>query len=257
MNIFRQFYKSIYSPKDIAAFRFQGIGKAILFVFLLSLLSILPSVFYISHSILTGINTAQTIVSNELPSFSIKNGQLTAKTSVPITINKDHFTMILDPTGAVTPQELKGSDNTFAILKNEFVFVSGGKTESYSYSMLTGTNFTSRNLIQFVEMINGAKMIIIPIIALFLYLFTCTANFIEVSVLAFVGLFLKKIAGRKVNYRQLWRMASYSETLSILFFTIMSAMKTTVPWSFLINWFIIIIILYLAINEIPMPKKPA
>jgi hypothetical protein len=50
-------------------------------------------------------------------------------------------------------------------------------------------------------------------------------------------------------------MAAYSETLPTLFFTIMSAIKTTVPNSFLINWFVVIIVLYLAINEIPKPKK--
>jgi hypothetical protein len=257
MNIVMQFYKSLYSPKDIAKFRFPGIGKTILYIFLISLLSILPSIFFISTSISTGIDTIQAVLHNELPSFSIKNGQLSAKTSVPITINKKHFTIILDPTGAVSTKELDGNDNTFAILKNEFVFVSGGKAENYAYSMLNGTPVTSEDLLHFVEMVNGVKGIFIPIICLVLYLFTSAANFIDVTILALIGLFLKRIAGRKLNYRQLWRMAAYSETLPILFFTIMSAIKTTVPWSFLINWFIAIMILYLAINEIPKPKNAA
>jgi hypothetical protein len=257
MNIFMQFYKSIYSPKDIATFRFQGIGKTILFVFLLSLLSILPSVYFISTSISTGISSIRAVIHDELPSFSIKNGQLSANTSVPITINKDHFTIILDPTGAVSPSELDGNDNTFAILKNEFVFVAGGKAENYGYSMLNGTNVTSKDILHFVDMINGVKGIFIPVIALILYLFTSAANFIEVSILALIGLWLKNVAGRKLNYRQLWRMAAYSETLPTLFFTLMSAIKTNVPWSFFINWFVIILILYLAINEIPKPKNAA
>jgi hypothetical protein len=252
-----QFYKSLYSPKDIAKFRFQGIGKTILFIFLISLLSILPSIYYITTSINTGIATIREVLHNELPSFSIKNGQLSAKTSVPITINKKHFTIILDPTGAVSSKELDGNDNTFAILKNEFVFVAGGKSENYAYSMLNGTYVTSKDLLDFVDMVNGVKGIFIPIISLVLYLFTSAANFIEVSVLALIGLLLKNLAGRKLNYRQLWRMAAYSETLPTLFFTIMSAIKTTVPWSFLINWFVVIMILYLAINEIPKPKSAA
>lgn len=257
MNIFMQFYKSIYSPKDIATFRFQGIGKTILYVFLLSLLSILPSVIFISSSISTGIDSVRAVIHDELPSFSIKNGQLSAKTSVPITINKNHFTIILDPTGAVTPKELDGSDNTFAILKNEFVFVAGGKAENYAYSMLNGTSVTSKDILHFVDMVNGVKGIFIPVIAFILYLFTSAASFIEVSILALIGLWLKNVAGRKLNYRQLWRMAAYSETLPTLFFTIMSAIKTNVPWSFFINWFIVILILYLVINEIPKPKNAA
>lgn len=255
MNVFMQFYKSIYSPKDIAKFRFQGIGKTILFVFLISLLSILPSLIFISTSIISGIDSARAVIKDELPSFSIKDGQLTANTSVPVTINKDHFTIILDPTGAVTAKELEGTDSTFAILKNEFVFTAGGKAETYAYSMLNGMNFTSRDLLHFVDLINGVKMIMIPLISLFLYLFTSAANFIEISILALIGLVLKNLAGRKLTYRHLWRMAAYSETLPTLFFTIMAALKTTVPWSFFINWFVVIIILYLAINETPKPKE--
>lgn len=255
MNVFAQFYKSTYSPKDIAAYRFQGIGKTILFVFLLSLISILPSVIFISTSIITGIDTARAIINDKLPSFVIKNGQLTADTPVPLTINKDNFTIILDPTGAVTLNELNGSDHTFAILKNEFVFVAGGKTENYAYSMLNETKITNQDILHFVDMVNGVKFIVIPVLSLFLYLFTCAANFIEISVLAFIGILLKNWTGKKLNYRQLWRMAAYSETLPTLFFTIMAAIKTMVPWSFLINWFVIIVILYLAINEIPKPKQ--
>ncbi|XYJ24178.1 DUF1189 family protein [Bacillus velezensis] len=38
LNIFTALLKSTYSPADIAKTRFQGIGKAILYVFLLSVL---------------------------------------------------------------------------------------------------------------------------------------------------------------------------------------------------------------------------
>ena len=75
------------------------------------------------------------------------------------------------------------------------------------------------------------------------------------TVLALIGLAIKNLTGRKLTYRQLWRMAAYSETLPTVFFTIMAALKTYVPNSFIINWFVIIIVLYLAINETPKPKK--
>ena len=40
MNIFKQLIVSLYSPKDIAKFHQQGIGKTILFVFFLTLISV-------------------------------------------------------------------------------------------------------------------------------------------------------------------------------------------------------------------------
>jgi hypothetical protein len=257
MNIFKQFYKSIYSPKDIALFRFQGIGKTFFYVFLLTLLSILPSIYFLSTAISSGIDTTRSIIKDELPSFSLHNGHLNAKTSVPITVNKKNFTIVLDPTGVVTEKKLDIPDNGFALLKNEFVLIAGGKTEIYPYSMINTIKLSNKNLLDFLDTLNGMKIIILPVISLFIYLVSCASNFIEISVLALFGLGLKKLTGRKLNYRQLWRMAAYSETLPTLFFTIMAAIKTTVPSSFIINWFVAILVLLLAINEIPKPKKLA
>ncbi|CAG9619323.1 DUF1189 family protein [Sutcliffiella rhizosphaerae] len=42
MSIFLQLIKSLYSPKTMAAFRFQGIGKTILYVFFLVLVTSIP-----------------------------------------------------------------------------------------------------------------------------------------------------------------------------------------------------------------------
>jgi len=255
MNIFKQLIKSIYSPRDIALFRFQGIGKTILFVFLLTFISILPSIIYLSTAISTGINTARTIITDKAPDFSIKNGKLSAKTDVPVTIDRDDFTFIIDPTGAVSEEDVMDQGNTFAMLKDEFALAAGGRVDSYPYSMLEGLTITKSELLTFIDTIGDMKGIIIPVVSLFIYLFSSAASFIEVTVLALIGLVLKNLLGRNLHYRQLWRMAAYSETLPTLFFTIMTAIKTSVPNSFFINWFVVIIVLYLAVKEVPKPKK--
>lgn len=255
MNIFKQLFKSIYSPKDIALFRFQGIGKTILYVFFLTLISILPSVIYLSTALTTGVETSRTIINKELPDFSIENGRLNAETKVPITLIKDDFSIILDPTGAISANDVEDEGNAFAMLEDEFVLTAGGRTDTYPYSMLEGLNISKGDLLEFINTISGMKWVIIPVVSVFIYLIASAGSFIEVTVLALIGLALKNLLGRKLNYRQLWRMAAYSETLPTLFFTIMAAIKTTVPNSFMINWFVVIIVLYLAISEIPKPKK--
>jgi hypothetical protein len=254
MNIFKQFYKSIYSPKDIALFRFQGIGKTILFVFFLTLISVLPSIIYLSTALSTGIDAARSFIKDEAPDFSIKNGQLSAKTDVPVTINKNNFTIIFDPTGAVSESDVEDAGNTLALLKNEFALATGGGIETYQYSMLE-LDLTKSDMVNIIDSISSMKGIIIPFVSLLIYLFASASSFIEVSVLALFGLALKNLLGRKLNYGQLWRMAAYSETLPTLFFTIMTAIKTSVPNSSLLNWFVIIVVLYLAIKEVPKPQK--
>lgn len=254
MNIFKQFYKSTHSPKDIASFRFQGIGKTILYVFLLTLLSILPSIYYLSTMLTAGIEGTKSVMNNELPSFTIDNGSLSAETDVPITIDKGEFSIIVDPTGVITTDDVEDEVNAFALLKNEIVVSAGGRIDTYSYSMLEDLTLTKNDFIDIVDTVDGVKGIIIPVISALIFLFSSAINFIEVSILALFGLALKNLAGRDISYRRLWRMAAYSVTLPTVFFTIMSAINTPVPNSFLINWFVEIIILYLAIKEIPKEK---
>ncbi|MEH7109992.1 DUF1189 domain-containing protein [Bacillus sp. JJ1764] len=255
MNIFKQLIKSIYSPKDIALFRFQGIGKTILYVFFLTFISVLPSIVYFSTALSSGLDSARSFVNDETPNFSIKNGVLSAKTNVPITIRKEDFTFFLDPTGAVDEADVAGEGNSFALLKDQFVVSAGGQSETYPYSMMEGLDITKKDLIDLIDSVDGVKGIIIPVISIFIYLFSSAASFIEVSVLALVGLLVKNLLGRNLTYRHLWRIAAYSETLPTLFFTIMAALKTTVPNSFMINWLVIIIVLLLAIKEVPAPKR--
>ncbi|MDF2858549.1 MAG: hypothetical protein K0Q87_4400 [Neobacillus sp.] len=255
MNIFKQFYKSTHSPKDIAMYRYQGIGKTILYVFFLSLISIIPSIVFLSTILSTGIETSKNVIENEIPSFSIENGILTAETDVPVIIDQEDFSIILDPTGNITEEKVGEEGNAFALLTDKFVLSAGGRIDTYPYTMLEGIYISEAEVSEFIDLLDGVKGIIIPVMSFFIFLFSSAANFIEVSVLALFGLFLKSLTGRNLKYRQLWRMAAYSETLPTVFFTIMAAINTTVPNSFFINWFVAIIVLYLAINEIPKPKS--
>lgn len=256
MNIFKQFIKSLYSPKDIASFRFQGIGKTILYVFFLTLLSILPTVYFFSFAIVNGINAVEESINIELPDFQIEDGELHSEQNAPITINKDRFTVLFDSTGTIEKSKLSNSDNTIALLKDEFIFTAGGQQQSYSYSMLNNVTITKQDLADFLSSADSMLMIIIPLMAVVIYIFTVGMRFIEVSILALIGLLLKNIMDRKnIQYRHLWRISAYSVTLPTIFFTIMAILKTAVPNGAFINWFVAFMIIFLAIKEIPQPKK--
>lgn len=254
MNIFNQLFKSIYSPRDIAMFRYQGIGKTILYVFLLTLISIIPSVLYLSSGIVNGINTVEKSISSELPPFLIENGELQSEEKAPVIINKENFTIIFDSTGTVDTAELSNSKNTIAILKKEAYFMAGGQFQSLPYSMFSDISLTNDDLLSMLSTVDSSLGIIIPLLAVVIYIFASGMKFIEVSFLALLGLFLKKMLNRNIQYRHTWRLAAYSVTLPTIFFTIMDSLQTVVPNGALINWFVAYIILFLAIKEIPQPK---
>jgi hypothetical protein len=255
MNIFKQFLKSLYSPKDIAKFRFQGIGKTILFVFLLTLLSILPTTFQFTSVINNGLELTKDALTEEVPSFIIENGQLSVESKTPYNFEKSGVTFIIDGTGTIEQTELKQTETTIALLKHEFVFIAGGQAQSSPYSMFPDMKMTNQDIVEFIQSTEGLKYIFLPIMVLIIFIFSSGVKFIEVSILALIGILFKNLLKRNIPYRQAWRIAAYSVTLPTVFFAIMSFLQTQVPNGFIINWFVSIMVLTLAIKEIPIKKQ--
>jgi Protein of unknown function (DUF1189) len=255
MNIFKQFIRSLYSPKDISMFRFQGIGKTILYVFFLSFISVIPTIYFLSTAIVSSVEEIQDSIENDFPEFYIEDGQLHSDENKPITINTNNVVIQFDSTGTLTNNDIRANQNTVAMLKDEFIFAAGGQIQTYDYSMLTGVSLSKQEITDYIAAADSFLMIVLPIMAIFIYLFSAGLRFIEVSILALVGLLIKNMLNRKLEYRHTWRMSAYSITLSTVFFTIMASLQTIVPNGAMISWLVGAVILLLSIKEIPQAKK--
>lgn len=254
MNIFKQLLVSLYSPKDIATFQHQGIGKTIFYVFLLVLISVLPSFYYFNTSMAEGFETIKETVENDFPSFTIENGELISDETAPVTINKGSLTFIFDSTGTITKHAVTSSDNTIAFLKNEWVYSTAGQSQSFAYTMMGISTLTDENMIEVLSSMESMLPVMIPLIDFIIYLFSSAMKFIEVSVLALFGLMLQRMVDKTMEYRHLWRLSAYAVTLPTIFFTIMEALKTIVPSGFLIHWFVAVIMLMLTLKELNTAK---
>ncbi|HZH58192.1 MAG TPA: DUF1189 domain-containing protein [Metabacillus sp.] len=254
MNIFKQIYVSIYSPKMISTFRFQGIGKTILYVFILSLLSTLPTAIYFSNSLTEGIVSFDETLSDDLPSFTIENGALSTDSEKPVEIKKGGFFIILDDTGAYGVEEMETKENAIGILSDKFVFAANGQAQTYEYSLLN-MSISKEDIMEISSQFNQLLPIFLTILIIVMYLFGAFVKFIEITILALFGLAFKNNLQRKVNFKQLWVIATYATTLATVFFIIMDSLQVIVPSGFLLNWFVHLIVLYLALKEIPTLKK--
>ncbi len=255
MNVFQQLYKSIYSPKDIAKFRFQGIGKTIRFVFLLALISILPVAVQFFSFATSAIDTLRESVEQDLPPFSIENGSLTPDQTKPITIEREGMTIVFDATGETKEKNLDEDVNTIAFLKQDFVIINQGYVQSSSYSLFGDTPLTKEGLLDILDSLNDLKWILIPVALFILYLFTSGMTFLKVTIFAIVGVTFGNILKRNLQYRQSFRITAYAATVSTLFFTLMELLQTYIPAAPILDWFVITVILYLVVKEIPQKKN--
>lgn len=255
MNIFSQLFKSLYSPVDIAKFRFQGIGKTILYVFLLTLLSVIPTALYTSTGIMEAVSSSEDLIERKLPEFTIEDSALKSDLKEPKTINNGDFTIIFDSTGVIEEKDIVELDSTIAMLKHEVILSAGGQTNSIPYTIIGDEKMTKNDILKLLDDASSALPIVISLLLIAIYLFSAAAKFIEISILALFGLLLKNLANKNLQYRHLWRMSAYSVTLSTVFFTIMAFLKVTVPYGFIVNWFVSSMFLLLAIKEIPGSKQ--
>ncbi|MFD0048333.1 DUF1189 domain-containing protein [Actinomycetes bacterium NPDC127524] len=251
MNIFKQLITSLYSPKDIATFRNQGFGKTILYVFMLMLLTIIPTSIYFGSFITHAFQSVEQAVANEMPPFQIKNGELSVKGKQPLVLDKDTFQIYLDDSGKLSPDDVSSQSNgAIALLQHDFVIVAGGETQTTPYSVLSSTPITKDDLANVLKSADSILPIAIAILVLLMYIFALVTAFIKISILALIGIAIKGSLGRNLSYRHTWKLAAYSITLPAIFFTIMEAFQTAVPFSTLVSWFTALIILYLSIKEV-------
>ncbi|MCL6616661.1 MAG: DUF1189 domain-containing protein [Anoxybacillus ayderensis] len=249
--MFMQLWKSLYSPKDIARFRFQKIGKAIGYVFLLAFLSSLPLSYYMSVNLVDGIRYMKTLLENEIPSFNIENGKLASSATQPITINEHGLTIVFDSTGKVTKEEVERATNAIGLLKHEAIIVTNGQTQTYNYAMFSNMTLTDADVRSFLGTVQSLLPVFIPLLFVFIYVFISASKFIGVSVLAFIGLILRSTLDKNISYRHTWIMSAYAITLSTVFFAVMETVQAAVPYAPFVHWFVSITVLFLAIKEIP------
>ncbi|UAT29568.1 DUF1189 domain-containing protein [Bacillus badius] len=254
MNIFQQLWKSLYSPKMISFFRFQGIGKTIAYVFLLTLIASLPFIIQFSLLATSGLSSLKEAVKEELPPFTIEQGQLTANEVESIWMKKGTIDIVFDPAGTVSAADVAKKTEAIGLLKTELVLSIGGQVQTISYNFPGIGTIHKEDIIDYIQSIQAYSAIIFPVLFIIYYLFTAALYFIKVSIFAAIGMLFKQLTGRKLFYRQSWRLAAYAMTPAIVLFSLLHIAGIILPFSLLIDWLLTGLMLFLAVRSIPLPK---
>ncbi|TRZ37573.1 DUF1189 domain-containing protein [Niallia circulans] len=250
MNIFKQFYRSIYSPKDIASFRTQGIWKTIAYLLILSIITSIPTIYYLNKGMNDGIHTLASTMEEDVPDFRIEDNSLHSDLKEPKVINKEDLTIIIDSTGTYNEKKISSSGNTVALLQKEFVIVTAGQAQSFEYSYFGNITATKSDLTDLAQYFDSIIPMLTGIMAVVFFIFLAASKAIEAFILAIFGTFFARILGKGLTYRETWKITVYSMTIPTLFFFIMDSLETNVPNGSLLNWFITLFIVFLSIKEI-------
>ncbi|WP_096188405.1 DUF1189 domain-containing protein [Evansella halocellulosilytica] len=254
MNIFQQFVKSLYSPETIAKFRFQKIGKTILYVFFLMFITSIPAAYYLGSGINTMFNHVESHLDETIPDFSIQNGTLESEVNDPLIIEETDGVIIFDPTGEYTESDVAEHGDAFAMLEREALFVTNGVVETFNYQQL-GLNVSKDQAMDFADSLGGILPIIIGLIVVIMYIFTTAMKFIGIFTLSLISLFMKRNTASQLRYRHCWILSAYAVTMPTILFALLEGLGIFIPFSFTVYWVIAIVMMYFVLREIPQPKQ--
>jgi hypothetical protein len=230
------------------------VGSAILYVFILMLLSTLPAAIMLGQSFSSAVSGFEESMKDNLPDFTLENGVLRSPESKPVVSEGDGFYFIFDPHDQVSLDQTREYDDVISFDSDRAIIRSAGNEDAVTYSSLGAKNLTKDDLLAAIQSFDGMLPILLPVLYVITYILIAGAAFTGVSLLAVIGLVMKNSMRRRLQYKQLWVMSIYSITLPVAFFTVMSLLKTSVPYSFFIFTGVSMIILYLSIKEVPEQK---
>ncbi|WP_160686996.1 DUF1189 domain-containing protein [Clostridium sp. C2-6-12] len=254
MGFRHKFAYSFFNFPAYKEFLAQGFGKALLYIFLVTLIfSTITNVNRINQ-FLSETTDMQTEFNKYAPQFELKNGLLTVDSAEPIYYRKDGFTLIVDTTGKTN----KSISDTYAdvvyIDSNEFIIKQRYKTvQVMKFSDIPEMNVTNKT----IQNIMSLLKIIFPVMLLF---FDPIISFISnlasgCIILAPLSLTISSFMNVKLNYRKTCILSFYAMTMPLLLETLLAISGIVLNEFSVLFYLISLIYCGLAIRELKNKDK--
>lgn len=101
----------------------------------------------------------------------------------------------------------------------------------------------------------GSKGLVTIMVVITTYIFNAGLIFLAITILAGIGEPIAKWLGRKLPYRQSWRLTACSVTLPVVIFSLLHLFQFEKSYFFLLALVMAIGIMFACIYAIPKPKK--
>ncbi len=238
----------------MASYRFQKIGRSIIYVFLLSALASVPLIIQL-HTLFRGeFLEIKNTIAEEVPDFIIEDGLLQTDDPTPIIKYSETFTFAFDPNVSELSGSLRNSDSLFALLEDRAIIKVAGQEQLLYFQTLDSTTLSKAETLELLQSLEDLYPIFTVMIIVVTFLVTGFLKFITVTFFAYLATLLAKSSRRSISYKQGWNIIAYTLTIPTVFFFIMDMLEVDIPFSFSLQAFIIFFLLFLIIRDIP-PQK--
>ncbi|QKE71510.1 DUF1189 domain-containing protein [Arthrobacter citreus] len=252
MNIFKQFWFSLYSPKTISRYRLQKIGKTIFFLFLLAILYTLPGFFSLEKNVKLQVNNVSDLLKENIHTISLNKGTIAINDNTPFEQKIGEYNYAFYPNETVMPTKLKNEQFALVVLKNRIIMKNDKGEQDFPYPSLKSKEINKAGVSKFIKNIKEALPVIL-IALFFLYYFgSCIFIFLLATILAFLTTVIKST--KHLQFRQRFAMVSYSLTLPTVIYFLLRLFEINIPFQTLIYIVIAVVMYTLTIRNLPSKK---
>ncbi|UPM55663.1 DUF1189 domain-containing protein [Gottfriedia acidiceleris] len=252
MNIFKQFWFSLYSPKTILRFRLQKIGKTIFFLFLLAILYTLPGFFSLVKDVKLQVNNFSDLLKDNVQTISLSKGSITINDNTPFERNIGEYKYAFYPNETVIPTKLKNEQYAFVVLKNRIIMKNDKGEQDFPYPSLKSGVINKAKVTKFIENIKEALPVVLIALFFLFYLGYSIFIFIVATLLAFLTALFKST--KHLPFRQRFAIVSYSLTLPTVIYLLLGLLKINILFQTLIFILITVAMFTLTIKNLPSKK---
>ncbi|BCZ46584.1 hypothetical protein psyc5s11_26510 [Clostridium gelidum] len=245
-------HKFAYSFFDFAAYKeflVQGLGKSILYMFLVTLIFSTISNINIIDKFNSELSNVETTFIHSAPNFELKNGTLSVGSDEPIYYKYDDQQLIVDTSGKTNKSILDSYSDGIYINSDELIM----RQKYTTLQTLKFSNFPELNITKIsIQDSMSALKIIFPVLLLFLnpiiaFLLNLISGFLIIGPLS---LSISGVMGVKFKCSELCILSFYAMTLPLLLESLISISGIDVPEFYVIFYVLSLVYCGLAINKI-------
>jgi hypothetical protein len=197
-------HKFAYSFFDFTAYKeflVQGLGKSVLYIFLVTLIFSTITNFKTIDTFNTEASDIQEALVNSIPNFEFKNGVLSMDSSEPVYYKHNGEILIIDTVNKTNTSALDSYSDGIYVNSNELIYRQNYTTiftiNLTDYSELNFTNTSVEKLLLLLKIIFPLVLLIVnPIIS---FVFNLAAGFAIIGPLSFYAMTLPLLLEALLN----------------------------------------------------------
>lgn len=249
MRFRHKFAYSLYNFTAYKEFLVQGLGKSILYIFLVTLIfSTVANINTIGKFNSELSNIQETFIHNA-PNFELKNGLLSVDSDEPIYYKYNGEQLIVDTSGKSNKSIIDSYSNAIYINSDEITIRQNYRTlQTLKFSDFSQLNLVNKTLQDSLAILKITFPIVILILEpIFAFLLNLISAFL---IIAPLSLNISSLMGVKLKYSKACILSFYAMTLPLLLESLLNISGINVSEFYIIFYVVALIYCGLAIKEI-------